>query len=242
MIEFLLLDLDDTILDFHRAERAALADTLERFGMEPEEETLALYHKINIWHWEQLEKGAMTRPQVLVGRFRMLLEALGRTAEPEKLAADYEQGLAQGFFLLPGAEEALERLRGRCRIFLMSNGTSQVQRSRLAGTNLYRFFEGVFISQEVGFNKPEKAFFDACFGRIPGFHREKALMVGDSLTSDIQGGINAGVKTVWVNPGGRKSGGIKPDYEIEALSGLPGLLDRLDEEKYILGGNQDGGI
>lgn len=228
MIEFLLLDLDDTILDFHRAERAALGKTLERFGMEPTEEVLTLYHKINIWHWEQLEKGALTRPQVLLGRFQRLFETLGREEDPEKIAEYYEQSLAHGHFFLPGAEEALERLHGHHRMFLVSNGTSHVQRKRLDDANLYRFFEAVFISQEVGFDKPSKRFFDACFAKIPGFDRDKALVVGDSLTSDIQGGINAGVKTVWVNAGGKKSGGTRPDYEIEAFSVLPDLLERLD--------------
>jgi len=233
MIEFLLLDLDDTILDFHRAERVALRKTLEHFGMEPTEEVLALYHDINRWHWEQLEKGLLTRSQVLLGRFQMLFETLGREAEPKKQAEYYEQRLAQGHFFLPGAEKALERLYGHYRLFLVSNGTARVQRSRLASANLYRFFEEVFISQEVGFNKPAAAFFDACFEKIPGFDRERALMVGDSLTSDIQGGINAGVKTVWVNPGGGKRGNVRPDYEIEDLSRLPGLLERLDTRHAV---------
>jgi len=238
MIEFLLLDLDDTILDFHRAERVALSKTLEEFGMEPVEEVLALYHKINIWHWEQLEKGLLTRPQVLLGRFQVLFKTAGREVDPEEVAACYEKRLAQGHFFLPGAEEALEQLFGRYRLFLVSNGTAQVQRSRLASANLYRFFEEIFISQEVGFNKPAKAFFDACFERIPGFDRAKALMMGDSLSSDIQGGINAGVKTVWINSGGRESGCIRPDYELKQLRDLPRLLQTWTES----GGTKNGGI
>ena len=92
---------------------------------------------------------------------------------------------------------------------------------------MYPYFEQVFISQEIGYNKPEKAYFDRCFERIPGFAPEKALMVGDSLTSDIKGGINAGLKTVWVNPAHKPCGDIRPDYEIEGLCQLESLLEAL---------------
>ena len=97
----------------------------------------------------------------------------------------------------------------------------------MTSANLYRFFEKVFVSQEIGYNKPSKDYFEACFAQIPGFDRDKALMVGDSLTSDIQGGINAGIRTVWVNPGHLESGSVKPDYEIESLSQLEALLETL---------------
>ena len=97
----------------------------------------------------------------------------------------------------------------------------------MTSANLYRFFETVFVSQEIGHNKPSKDYFDACFATIPGFDREKAMIVGDSLSSDIKGGINAGIKTVWVNPDHKPCGDIKPDYEIEALYQLPALLETL---------------
>ena len=227
MIEFLLLDLDDTILDFHKAERIALSKTFRDFGLEPAEDVLDLYHNINKWHWEQLELGTMTRDQVLVNRFGALFEKVGMTVDPAACAKSYESNLGIGHYFLPGAEEAVKRLSERCRLFLMSNGTATVQHSRLTSAGLYPYFEQVFISQEIGYNKPEKAYFDRCFERIPGFAPEKALMVGDSLTSDIKGGINAGLKTVWVNPAHKNCGDIRPDYEIEGLSDLEGLLESL---------------
>ena len=98
---------------------------------------------------------------------------------------------------------------------------------RLTSANLYRFFETVFVSQEIGHNKPSKEYFDACFARIPGFDREKAMIVGDSLSSDIKGGINAGIRTVWVNPNHLDCGDIRPDYEIESLSRLEALLEEM---------------
>ena len=227
MIEFLFLDLDDTILDFHKAERIAISKTIREFGVEPTEEILDLYHGINKWHWEQLELGKLTRTEVLVNRFGVLFEKLGKEVDAPKCAKVYEHNLSQGHWFLPGAEEAVDALSKKYRLFLASNGTAVVQKGRMTSANLYRFFETVFVSQEIGHNKPSKEYFDACFARIPGFDREKAMIVGDSLSSDIKGGVNAGIKTVWVNPEHKDCGNIKPDYEIEYLSQLEVLLEGL---------------
>ena len=227
MVEFLFLDLDDTILDFHKAERIAISKTIREFGVEPTEEILTLYHGINKWHWEQLELGALTREEVLVNRFGVLFEKLGKTVDAVACARAYEKNLSQGHWFLPGAEEAVDALSKKYRLFLASNGTASVQKGRMTSANLYRFFETVFVSQEIGHNKPSKAYFDACFATIPGFDQEKAMIVGDSLSSDIKGGINAGIKTVWVNPEHKDCGDIRPDYEIEALSQLEALLEEL---------------
>ena len=228
MIEFLLLDLDDTILDFHKAERIAIAKSIRDFGVEPTEAVLGRYHVINKWHWEQLEQGKMTREEVLVGRFAMLFQEMGITVNAVDVARAYEKNLAIGHYFLPGAEEAVDTLHKKYRLFLVSNGTASVQKGRMTSANLYRFFEKVFVSQEIGHNKPAKAYFDACFAQIPDFDPAKAVIVGDSLSSDIQGGINAGIKTCWVNPThAEPKNGIVPDYEIEALHQLPALLESM---------------
>jgi len=228
MIEFLFLDLDDTILDFHKAERIALSKTIREFGVEPTEEVLNRYHLINIWHWEQLELGKLTRAEVLTGRFRTLFREQNIDADPVLVQASYEKNLSIGHYFLPGAEEAVEQLSKKYRLFLASNGTAVVQKGRMTSANLYRFFEKVFVSQEIGHNKPSKAYFDACFAQIPDFDPEKAMIVGDSLTSDIKGGNNAGIRTCWVNPNHATHGSdIRVDFEIEALSQLPALLEEL---------------
>ena len=225
MMEFLFLDLDDTILDFHKAERIALSKTLRQFGVGPTEEVLALYHKINLWHWEQLEKGKLTRDEVQVGRFAALFRELGVSADAVRCTRSYEGNLAVGHYFLPGAEEAVASLSQKYRLFLASNGTASVQAGRLTSANLYRFFETVFISQELGFNKPAKEFFDACFARIPDFDPKKAVMVGDSLTSDILGGLRAGLRTCWLNPARLPPDpAIRPDCEIRSLAQLEALL------------------
>ena len=189
---------------------------------------LSRYHNINKWHWEQLELGTMTRKEVLEGRFDVLFRELGVTVDAASVANSYEKNLAIGHYFLPGAEETVDALHKKYRLFLTSNGTASVQKGRMTSANLYRFFEKVFVSQEVGHNKPAKAYFDAVFAQIPGFDPAKALIVGDSLSSDIRGGINAGIKTCWVNPAHltAKADTI-PDYEIEALNQLPALLERI---------------
>jgi 2-haloacid dehalogenase len=222
------LDLDDTILDFHKAERIAIAKTITEFGVEPTEEILNLYHHINKAHWEMLERGELTRAEVLVNRFGVLFERLGVSVDAPKCAKDYERNLSIGHYFLPGAEEAVAYLSGRYRLFLASNGTAVVQKGRMTSANLYRFFEKVFVSQEIGHNKPSKAYFDSCFAQIEGFDKKKAIIVGDSLSSDILGGNNAGIATCWVNPTGKPGReDIQPDYEIPSLAKLESLLDSL---------------
>ena len=229
MIEFLFLDLDDTILDFHKAERIALSKTIREFGVEPTEEVLNRYHMINKWHWEQLELGKLTRNEVLTGRFRTLFEELGVSADPEKMQAGYEKNLSIGHFFLPGAEEAVEYLSKRYKLYLASNGTAVVQKGRMTSANLYRFFQKSFVSEEIGHNKPSLAYFEAAFAQIPNFDKSKALMVGDSLSSDIKGGINAGIRNCWINPNHAPAHPeIRPDFEIEALHQLPALLETLE--------------
>ncbi len=228
MIETLFIDLDDTILDFHKAEHVALQKTLESFGIESTEQICARYSQINREHWEMLERKELTREEVLVGRFATLFRELGVEADAALCAARYGENLAQGHYFMPGAYETIQKLFGKYRMYIASNGTKKVQESRLRSANISHFFEDIFISQDLKSNKPDKAFFDACFERIPDFCYAETMIVGDSLTSDILGGINAGITTCWVNPQHKPAeNGIRPDYEIESLSQLPGLLASL---------------
>ena len=228
MVEFLFLDLDDTILDFHKAERIAVSKTFQEFGIAPTEEVLARYKAINIACWQMLERGELTRAEVLVNRFRNLFEEYGVSCDAAAVARSYENNLSIGHYFLPGAEEAVERLSQKYRLFLASNGTAKVQAGRMTSANLYRFFEKVFVSEEMGHNKPSKQYFDLAFAQISDFDADKAMIVGDSLTSDIKGGINAGIRTCWVNPKHLHADPeIPADFEIESLAQLEALLETL---------------
>lgn len=228
MIKNLFLDLDDTIFDFKAAEKLALGKTLNALGIPPEEETLALYSRINAGHWKMLERGEITRAELRHRRFAGLFAALGVSADPELAAERYEKNLAVGHIFIPGAPELLEALHGRYRLYLASNGFAATQHGRLSGSGIEPLFEDIFISQEIGADKPEAEFFERCFARIPGFSREETAIIGDSLSSDIRGGKNAGITTVWYNPHGKTApGDCLPDAEIRALSELPALLETL---------------
>ena len=229
MVEFLFLDLDDTILDFHKAERLALGKTFRGFGLEPTEQVMNRYSLINKAHWERLERKELTREEVLVGRFETLFREFGLEVDPECCARTYEDNLSVGHYFLPGAEEAVKALSQKYKLYMASNGTAKVQAGRLASANISRYFQEVFVSQEIGANKPDLAYFERCFARIPGFDKSKAMMVGDSLTSDILGGIRAGIRTCWVNPDGKPArADIQPDYEIQALHQLETLLETVE--------------
>ena len=230
MIKYLFLDLDDTILDFKKAEAIAIRKTMAAYGADPTDANAARYSQVNDLHWKALERGEMTREQVLKGRFTMFFGELGIEIDPAAVAKTYETFLSQGHWYLPGAEKAVkEQLFGKYKLYLASNGTPVVQHGRMTSADLYPYFEASFVSEEIGHNKPSKEYFDVAFSRIPGFDPAQCLMVGDSLTSDILGGKNAGLRTVWVNPHHKTAPDhLKPDYEIEFLADLPALLEEIE--------------
>lgn len=228
MIRNVLFDLDDTLFDFHKAEKIALTKTLVHFGIDPTEETLALYSTINAAHWKRLELGEISREEVKVGRYRELFKTIGVECDPVKATAYYESMLAIGHYFMPGAPELLEELYRKYRLYIVSNGTAKVQEGRIGSSGIAKYMDGIFISQILGANKPDKQFFDICFAEIPDFSLSETVIIGDSLSSDIKGGINAGITTVWFNPKGRENDSdIKPDYTIKELSEVPGLLSQI---------------
>lgn len=228
MIRNVLFDLDDTLFDFHKAEKIALTKTLVHFGVDPTEETLALYSTINAAHWKRLELGEISREEVKVGRYRELFKTIGVECDPVKATAYYESMLAIGHYFMPGAPELLGELYRKYRLYIVSNGTAKVQEGRIGSSGIAKYMDGIFISQILGANKPDKQFFDICFAEIPDFSLSETVIIGDSLSSDIKGGINAGITTVWFNPKGiENDNDIKPDYTIKELSEVPGLLSQI---------------
>lgn len=228
MIKTIFFDLDNTLLDFTRAEAAALTRALRELDAPAEPWVLERYHVINQRQWELLEEGALTREQVLTGRFSILFRELGLARDPAQICGRYERYLSEGHWFVPGAEALLAELSPRYALYLASNGSAAVQHSRLKSAGIIPCFRDIFISQEMGADKPSPEFFRRCFAAIPGFEKETALMVGDSLTSDIRGGIRAGIRTCWFHPeGGPARPDIRPDHTITALEQLPKLLESL---------------
>lgn len=228
MIRNILLDLDDTILDFHQAEKIALTKTLEHLGIEPEEKILARYSVLNLEQWRLLEQGKLTRKEVKERRYKLLFDEIGADCCAASATKYYESLLGVGHYFIDGAEELLETLVKRYRLYLATNGTMEVQKSRIKSAGIEKYFDGIFISQEIGFDKPDIEFFNYCFSKIMDFKKSETVIVGDSLTSDIKGGKSAGITTVWLNPKGLPYVfDIEPDHIITGLMDLTSLLKGL---------------
>ena len=230
MIRHVFMDLDNTLLDFSKAEAIAVKKTLNTLGIECPEAVIRRYSQLNLAQWKLLELGTLTREQGKIRRYQLLFNELGTDASPQEAARIYEELLAVGHYFIDGAEWLLDSLYGRYKLYLATNGTAAVQNSRLKSAGIRRYFEYVFISEELDCNKPSKDFFERCFQNIPDFKTEEAVMVGDSLSSDILGGINAGIKTVWFNQELIKStniGAVRPDCMIKTLKELPGVLETM---------------
>ena len=225
----LLLDADGTLLDFERAEREAISALLREFGLPDTEQCRQQYHQINDRLWKALERGEVTKDQLKVLRFSRLFETLGLDPAPDaaRAALRYQEYLSRGSWLLPGVEETLPLLARRCRLLIITNGIAQVQQRRWAGTTVQQYIQGLYISDLLGAQKPRKEFFEKVFAAEPGLRPQDCLVVGDSLTSDIRGGKNAGLATCWIAPASQTApADCRPDYRIPSLRELPALLER----------------
>lgn len=228
MKKYIFLDLDGTIFDFKYAERVSLIATLEELGVMHDENTAELYSEINDKHWKALERGETTRDEVLTHRFTELFEVLGASASPLEARRIYEGRLSSCYYYIEGAEELLTELeREDYKLYLASNGTDSVQTRRIGASGIARYFDDIFISERIGHDKPSVLYFEECFKRIEGFDKGLAVIVGDSLSSDILGGKNAEITTIWYNPCQISCGDVTPDYEISDLSMLIPLLNKL---------------
>ena len=229
MIKNVFLDLDDTILDFQKGERIAIIRTFAKMGIEPSEATVNRYIEINLNCWHALERGEMTRDQVLIGRFEMLFSEMGLDLSAVEAQEIYEDLLSKEHDFLPGGKELLDEFKesGKYRLYMATNGIPTVQKPRIEGSGVGDYFEKIFISEEIGFAKPDRRFFEACFKQIEDLKKEETIIVGDSLSSDIQGGINSAILTCHFNPLDKPYKSIKPDYKIKNLSELIPLLDNI---------------
>lgn len=229
MIKNILLDLDDTILDFHKAEKIALKNTLEHFGIEATDSVLDRYHIINIEHWKRLEKGELTREQVKVGRYETLFKELGIEIDAAAVTSYYESRLAIGHHFIDGAEDLLKELSPIFNLYIVSNGAKKVQDGRMKSARIEKYFKEIFISEEIGYEKPDVRFFEKCFSKIPNFSKDETVIIGDSLTSDIKGGISSGIKTIWFNKNNMpNTSEISPDFEIYDLKEVISLLNQIN--------------
>lgn len=227
MIKVVLWDIDGTLLSFKLAERVAIRACFDKFGLgELTDEMLADYSAINARYWKRLELGELTKEQVLRGRFEEFFAAYGLdTGCVDDFNAEYQVRLGDTVVFNDRGRELVEFFRGKVKQYAVTNGTLVAQRRKLANSGLDRLLDDVFISDVVGVEKPGKGFFDAVFAAIGHYEKDEVLIVGDSLTSDIQGGNNAGILCCWYDPAGQEvPGHLRVDYHIRDLNELTEII------------------
>lgn len=210
MIDTVLLDIDDTLLDFTLGERTALAQSFVYYNLPFRGAYVDIYHAINARWWARYDRGEVPIATVILQRFVELFSVIGLPM-PLDFGRTYEQNLANQHAFIRGAKGFLQRLRPHYGLWAVSNGRNSVQFNRLRLSGLSRMLDGVFTSESVGYHKPEAGFFDYVAAHIAGYAPARTVLVGDSLTSDIAGGLAAGVHTVWFNRTNRPAdGAIQP--------------------------------
>ena len=225
--DILLWDVDGTLLDFIAAEKAAVQTLFREFGLgECTDEMVERYSRINKEYWERLERGELSKPEILVRRFADFFasEGLDASKAPE-FNEQYQVRLGDTVVFCDDSYELLSSLRGRVKQYAVSNGTVVAQTRKLRRSGFDRLLDGVFLSEELGYEKPATEFFDRVFAAMGEPDRERVLIVGDSLTSDITGGNRAGIRTCWYNPKGEPNlTAAHADYEIRDLHGILDII------------------
>lgn len=196
----LLFDADQTLLDFHRSEREAVRDCLCACKIEPSDNNIETYSRINAEFWRMLERGEIEKSRLFEERWRAFGAELGVNIDAAAVSKMYLESLSHKSYLIDGAYEMCERLAKKCRLYIITNGNKTVQTRRLEALGITELFDGIFISEDIGYEKPRIEFFDAVRRGISDFNDRDAIVIGDSLTSDIKGGINVGIDTCWYNP------------------------------------------
>jgi YjjG family noncanonical pyrimidine nucleotidase len=225
MYKWLLFDADGTLFDFDMAESKALASTFNQFGLTHSPTVAATYREINTKIWAELERGEIAPSALGSTRFQRLFDAIGQQADTTAFSKAYLYHLGTCIDLIDGAEPLLHAVSTSFNLAIITNGLSAVQRPRLAASSIHQYFESVTISDEVGVAKPNGRIFDIAFASMGNPAKNEVLLIGDSLSSDMTGGVNYGIDTCWYNADGKRSAnGLPITYEIQKLADLSRIL------------------
>ena len=230
MIQTILWDIDGTILNFHRSAENSLKNTFKKFGYgEITDELLHTYEEINDVYWCKLEKGEITKEKLLVERFVEFFTKIGvETTRVVEFNQAYLNGLLDTVVFMPEAYETVKKLHPEYKQYIVTNGVKELQRKKIAKAHIEEFFDGIFISDEIGYEKPHIEFFNYVFDRIPTKNPDEVIIIGDSLTSDIAGGIRAGIHTCWYHPSNEENhSDIKPEFTVTSHLAFQEILKQL---------------
>lgn len=227
MIKTLLWDVDGTLLDFTKSEEYGIRKCFEKFGLgECTDKMLARYSKINRKYWGMLERAEITKQQVLIERFVEFFESENiNFNNVDEFNDEYQISLGDKSFPCKNAIETVTALKGKYKQYAVTNGTIVAQQRKLKQSGLINIFDDVFISDEIGYEKPNIQFFNAVQEKIGNFNKNEVMIIGDSLSSDMQGGNNAGILCCWYNPHNAvNKNDIKIDYEIKDIADILKIL------------------
>ena len=230
MIQTILWDIDGTILNFHRSAENSLKNTFKKFGYgEITDELLHTYEEINDVYWCKLEKGEITKEKLLVERFVEFFTKIGvETTRVVEFNQAYLNGLLDTVVFMPEAYETVKKLHPEYKQYIVTNGVKELQRKKIAKAHIEEFFDGIFISDEIGYEKPHIEFFNYVFDRIPTKNPDEVIIIGDSLTSDIAGGIRAGIHTCWYHPNNEENhNDVKPEFTVTSHLAFQEILKQL---------------
>ena len=219
MKEYLLFDADGTLYDFGKTEKIALSALFNELRIP--ENLLPVYHEGNRKCWDMYEKGEITLEELEPLRFQLFFDRIGNNADSTEAGNEYARLLGENGILIDGAREFLDEVRERYHLEIITNGIARVQKARFRGTDTLHYFENIFISQEIGYAKPDKRFFDFVISTL-GADKESCLVIGDSLTSDIKGAVNSGLDSVYISFSGNKS--EEAQWSVSSYTELLSLL------------------
>lgn len=224
--QVLLFDADETLFDFKMAEKQAFLRALEEYNLDVDkEESLKLYSQINKHIWEEFERGEITADRLRVERFERFSKKIKIDFDAVSFSKAYAKFLGEGAYLFDDSVEVIDYLSKKYKLALVTNGLKDVQKSRISKTPLKDYFQELIISDEIKISKPDPRIFDYALDKLDHMDKSKVLMIGDSLTSDMQGGINAGIDTCWYNPNHLENkSGLNLTYEIHSLNELKEIL------------------
>lgn len=218
----LLFDADGTLYDFKATEEAALSRLFSELSIPYDNEFIGLYHEANSSCWKEYEEGLLPMDELRSERFRRFFRTIGSSEDPERIGEEYILKLGNAGIMLPGAVEFLESIHGLFHMYIITNGIAVTQHMRFRGTDTEKYFDDIFISEDLGVQKPDPGFFRRVLERI-GIERDQAIVIGDSERSDIQGACNAGIESIYISFEGRRS--EKADHSVASYDELRMLLD-----------------
>ena len=225
MKKIVLLDLDNTLIDFNECARHSIMNIFDELGFSYTEKVFETFICENVKIWKRLEKGEITKAELRANRWNIILGKLGIEYDGTIIEEKFENGVAQGAYAVEGAYELLDYLYPKYELYIVSNGFRFVQESRLKIGDFRKYFKDIFLSEDIGVQKPAKEFFDYCFEKLEQPKKEDVILIGDSLSADIIGGLNYTIDCIWFNKNGDKlPESIEPTFIIDRLKEIENIL------------------